>query len=385
MSPISVSHDDTEGVTTVAIKKVTHSRGTSYEVTAKINGRTHRKRFGTKSAALDHQAQIRTQARDGSYVHPAVSKITFGEYSAQWLAGLQVRETTLVSYERNLRNHLLPVFGPVRLRALTRTQVQEFITALSQGPLAPATQRAVINLLRIVLRAAVHDGRLATSPCYKLRLPEVPPKQLAVFTPEQAATLLATATPRDYAVLATALGTGLRQGELLGLITDVVDLDAGVLHVRQQLRSPVGRGRPTLSPLLKTSASRRTLALPPFVVEALRLHLARYGVGEGGLLFPNPAGTGWRRGSFNDSVWKPALRRAGLPLGFGLHATRHTFACGLIRAGHHVKEVQEALGHASPEETYRTYLHVWPGHQQRVAASIQTLFGPAKPGLRSVG
>ena len=137
----------------MAIKKVTHSRGTSYEVTAKINGRTHRKRFGTKSAALDHQAQIRTQARDGSYVHPAVSKITFGEYSAQWLAGLQVRETTLVSYERNLRNHLLPVFGPVRLRALTRTQVQEFITALSQGPLAPATQRAVINLLRIVLRA----------------------------------------------------------------------------------------------------------------------------------------------------------------------------------------------------------------------------------------
>ena len=109
----------------MAINEVTHGRGVSYEVTAKVNGRTHRKRFRTKAEALDHQARIRTQARDGSYVHPTVSKITFAEYSAQWLAALQVRETTLVNYERNLRNHLLPVFGPVRLRALTRTQVQE--------------------------------------------------------------------------------------------------------------------------------------------------------------------------------------------------------------------------------------------------------------------
>lgn len=369
----------------MAIKKVTHGRGVSYEVTAKINGRTHRKRFRTKAEALDHQAQIRTQARDGSYIHPAQSKITFADYSAHWLASLQVRETTLVSYERNLRNHLVPVFGPMRLRQITRTQVQDFITALSQGPLAPATIRAIINLLRIVLRAAVHDGRLMESPCFKLRLPEVPPKQLAVFTQAQASALLRTATPRDYAALATALGTGVRQGELLGITLDVLDLDNAVLHVRQQLRSPVGRGRPALTPLLKTTASRRTLSLPPFVVEALRLHLERYGIGENGLLFPNPAGSGWRRGSFNDSVWKPALRRAGLPLGFGLHATRHTFACGLIRNGHNVKEVQEALGHASPDETYKTYLHVWPGHQQRVAASIETLFGPQRPRLRVVG
>lgn len=369
----------------MAVKKITHGRGTSYEVTAKVDGRTVRKRFARRDLALDFQAQIRQAARTGGFVHPADAKTTFADYSSRWLADLQVCDSTLANYRCNLRNHLLPTFGPRRLDRITRTDVQSFITTLRAGRLAPATIRAVVNLLRTILRSAVHDGKITKSPCHKISLPEVPPKRLAFFTPEQVHALLAAATPRDYAVLATAVGTGLRQGELLGLTVDVLDLDNAVVHVRQQMLTPTGAGTPALSGLLKTTASRRTVGLPAFVVAALRAHLAIFGTGNGGLLFPNPKGDGWRRGSFNDSVWKPALRRAGLPEQYGIHACRHTFASGLIAQRRNVKEVQAALGHATAAETYDTYLHLWPGAVQESAAAIDTLFGPPRPGLRSVG
>lgn len=368
----------------MAVKKITHGRGTSYEVTAKVDGRTVRKRFARKDLALDFQAQVRQAARSGGFVHPADAKTTFADYSARWLADLQVRDSTLANYRSNLRNHLLPVFGPRRLDRITRTEVQGFITTLKAGPLQPATIRAVVNLLRTILRSAVHDGKITKSPCYKITLPEVPPKRLAFFTPAQVHALLAAASPRDYAVLATAVGTGLRQGELLGLTTDVIDLDNALVHVRQQMLTPCGAGKPALSGLLKTTASRRTVGLPAFVVTALREHLDSYGTGEGGLLFANPRGTGWRRGSFNDSVWKPALRRAGLPEQYGIHACRHTYASGLIAERRTVKEVQAVLGHATAAETYDTYLHLWPGAVQACADAIDTLFAPPRPGLRSV-
>jgi integrase len=369
----------------MAVKKVTHGRGTSYEVTAKVDGRTVRKRFPRKDQALDFQAAVRQAARTGSFVHPADSKTTFAAYAATWLTHLQVRESTLANYRANLRNHLLPAFGPRRLDRISRADVQAFITALRAGHLSPATIRGVVNLLRTILRSAVHDGKITRSPCYKITLPEVPPKRLAFFTPEQVHALLAAATARDYAVLATAVGTGLRQGELLGLTVDVVDLDRGRLHVRQQMLTPAGAGSPALTRALKTRASQRTVGLPTFVVAALRQHLAEHGTGEDGLLFPNPKGHGWRRGSFNDSVWKPALRRAGLPEQFGIHACRHTYASGLIAQGKNVKEVQAALGHATATETYDTYLHLWPGAVEEAAQAIDALFGPQRPGLRSVG
>ncbi len=100
--------------------------------------------------------------------------------------------------------------------------------------------------------------------------------------------------------------------------------DRAVLHALQQLITPPTAGSPYLTPLLKSKASRRQVPLPQFVIDALRRHLQHLGTGPDGLLFTNPRGTGWRRGSFNDSVWKPTLRRAGLPTGFGMHALRHT-------------------------------------------------------------
>ena len=86
--------------------------------------------------------------------------------------------------------------------------------------------------------------------------------------------LVAAAPARYRAMVIAAVGSGLRQGELLGLRAQDVDLERGLLHVRHQLVSVPGVPAQLGPP--KTDSSLRTVPIPDFVVEALRTHLATY-------------------------------------------------------------------------------------------------------------
>jgi integrase len=368
----------------MAITKFTHSRGTSYQMTIRVNGRLVRRRFPTKAQATDEYARLRHAGVQGTFLAPADAKITFAAYAATWFAGLSVRPSTMANYRSHYRMHLEPAFGSQRLDRITRQQVLVFLVGLREKNLKPATVRGIYNQLRTICRSAVHDRQLVASPCYKISMPKVPPKKLAFFTPDQVDALLANATARDYAVLATAVGTGLRQGELLGLTRAAVDLDRAELTVALQMMTPVTKGMPHLTGDLKTAAAYRVLPLPTFVVDALRSHLEAYGTGQDGLLFPNRKGAGWRRGSFNDSVWKPALRRAGLPSGYGIHACRHTYASILIAAGQNALVIMARLGHASIVETMDTYGHLFPQQHAETTAVLDQAFGRTNRRLRAV-
>lgn len=362
----------------MAIKKITHGKGISYQMTIRVNGRLVRRRFPTKRQATDEYARLRTAGREGTFIAPADSKLTFAAYEASWFAGLRVRPSTLASYRAIYRNHLEPALGASRMDRISRQQVLAFLAGRHTKGFAPRTGRAVYNKLRSILRSAVHDRVLVASPCYKIALPTVPPKEFAFLTPEQVDALLRCATTRDFAVLATVVGTGLRQGELLGLTVDDVNLERGELTVRQQMMTPPAAGMPYLTPLLKTTAAYRVLPLPTFVIDALRTHLAAYGTGQDGLLFPNRKGAGWRRGSFNDSVWKPALRRAGLPTRFGIHACRHTYASLLIAEIRDLLVVMRRLGHKSISETTDTYGHLFPEGHAETRGTLDRAFGPSR-------
>jgi integrase len=368
----------------MAVNKIAHGSGFSYEMTIRVDGRLVRRRFATRRQASDEYARLRSAGVAGTFLAPADAKVTFAAYSTVWFAGLAVRPSTMAAYRSHYRTHLEPFFGSHRLDRITRPQVLAFLAQLRAKGLAPATVRGLYNQLRTICRSAVHDRVLVASPCYKITLPALPPKKLAFLSPDQVSALLANTTGKDYAILATAVGTGLRQAVLLGLTADAVDLDAGLLTVQRQLLTPPSGGRPALTADLKTPAAHRVLPLPSFVVDALRAHLAAYRTGEHGLMFPNPSGSGWRRGSFNDSVWKPALRRAGLPEGFGIHACRHTYASVLIADRRSTLELMARLGHASAGEVYDTYGHLFPeGHAETVAA-LDRAFGPSPQRLRAV-
>lgn len=182
----------------------------------------------------------------------------------------------------------------------------------------------------MVMRSAVYDRLIPVSPCYKIKVP--PPQQertLAVLTPDQVRALLAATRPRDRALLALTVATGMRQGEALGVRLANLNLLRRELAIEEQCITPP-TGRPYITTDLKTRASRRRVPLPQFAIDAVAHHLETERLGEGGPLFVSPRGNLWRRGRFNESVWKPALRAAAVDERYGFHALRHTYASGLI-------------------------------------------------------
>lgn len=94
-------------------------------------------------------------------------------------------DSTLANCRCNYRNHLEPALGTMRMDRITRQHVLRFLAELHAKGLMPRTERAIYNQLRSILRSAVHDRVLVASPCYKITLPKVPPKEFAFLTPSR--------------------------------------------------------------------------------------------------------------------------------------------------------------------------------------------------------
>ena len=112
-------------------RKHIHSRGTSYEITYRINDRMVRRRFPTRTAALDALADARTQIRAGTHLAPAEARVTLAAYSAQWVTGLQVADSTAHHYQLSLRKHILPALGHVQVGSLRRSDIVACVAALT--------------------------------------------------------------------------------------------------------------------------------------------------------------------------------------------------------------------------------------------------------------
>ena len=176
-----------------------------------------------------------------------------------------------------------------------------------------------------------------------------------------------------------AIYTGLRQGELLGLKWDDVDLEDGSLQVRRTL-SITKSGPVFTSP--KTAGSRRSVKLTSKAIAALKSHLERQ-LGEmdkvgslwspgdaDGLIFASETGEPLDRRVVTKLKFKPLLKRAGLPE-IRFHDLRHTCATLLLTRNVNPKIVSEMLGHASIAITLDTYSHVLPNMRDRAADAME--------------
>jgi integrase len=162
---------------------------------------------------------------------------------------------------------------------------------------------------------------------------------------EEAERLVAKADGEWQAMILTALRTGMRQGELLALRWDDVDLVAGRITVRQNLvRGVIGTPK---------SGKGREIPLSNDAVRALKAqrHL------RGEVVFCNDDGDYFKKNECKHPLWR-ACKRAGLRR-IGWHVLRHTFASHLVMKGVPIKVVQELLGHATIEMTMR-YAHLSP-------------------------
>jgi integrase len=317
--------------------------------------------------------------RDGGLVFDA-DNIKLGGYLGRWLTDSvrdTVRPTTFERYEQIVRLHLRPVLGQLKLKNLTSAHVRGLYRQKLDAGLAPRTVQYVHVTLHKALEQAIADGLIPRNATEAVKPPQVRREEMRPLTAKQVRILFDAAKgDRLAALYVLAVTTGLRQGELLGLKWDDVDLEAGTLQVRRTLTTAKG-GPQLTSP--KTKGSRRTVKLPQTALEALRSHLERQ-LGEidqagslwreNGLIFASESGDPLDRRNVTTHQFKPLLKRAGLPQ-IRFHELRHTCATLLLSKNVNPKIVSEMLGHASIAITLDTYSHVLPNMQDSAAKAME--------------
>ena len=333
--------------------------------------------------ALDQQAKIRTRLNEGERVAP--NQMRFAELVTEWQKhrrgkhGEPLADRTTVSYDTICRAYLVPGFGTRRIQTITTDDVALFlrtVKAKSGKALAPGTRRLIYAILNDILNYAANRrrGYITVNPCRDLdqgERPAVRQLEARTCTSEEAEALMAHSPDWLKPMLQTALLTGMRQAEILGLQWQNVDFAAGQVHIRQQL-SPQRQ--------LAQTKGKRSRSVP--LVPALRATLwnmpSRF---AGGFVFTNTAGMPYQD-SFVRKAYVTARRKAGItdhPRPLRFHDLRHTYGSVLLQDGKDITWVSELLGHASVNVTLGVYAHVI--NKQNRADDVEQRLGAALGGV----
>ena len=281
------------------------------------------------------------------------------------VAADRVRPSTFHSYEQFARLYINPWLGRHRLDKLRPQHITAFYREMSKK-LAPSSVRRIHAVLRRALTVAVRWGVIHANPALLVDPPPLPRNDVKPFTVEEARIFLKAASEdRLEARWVIAVSLGLRQGEVLGLGWQHVDLPNGLLRIERALqRQPDGSLKLVET---KTHRSKRTIPMPPSVVSALERRAVRQAeervlVGDAwqdsDLVFT----TGWGTPihprndyrAFQRLVEKAGLRRVRL------HDLRHTAASLLLAQEVAPRVVMEILGHSQISVTMNTFSHVDP-------------------------
>jgi integrase len=334
-------------------------------------GKRARKYFYGTTREQVARKLARALARHQQGYEFANERLTVEQFLGRWLEAKQgtVSLGTWRRYEELVRLHVNPRIGKRRLARLKPDQLQSFYTEL-QANRSPATVLKVHRMLHSAFKLAV---RWDAMPQNITELVLAPPTrqrhEFDTFTAEQARSLLkAVQGDRLEALYVLAITTGMRQGELLGLRWQDVDLQRRRLQLVRQL---------------KTRQSRRAVVLPELAATALVDHHDRQaaereqqGAGweEHGLVFPNTVGGPLDPHNLRQRSFFPLLDRAGLPR-IRFHDLRHSCATLLLSEGVHPKIVSDLLGHSQIGITLDLYSHVTVTMQAVAAEAMGRLLG----------
>jgi integrase len=309
--------------------------------------------------------------------------MSVGEYLDRWLNDSGRGSVRLSTYERHeqiVRLHLKPALGRVKLTKLTPAHVQGLYRDKLDSRLTPATVQKIHTVLHKALAQALKWNMIPHNVADAVKAPRPAPEEMHPLSPDEARKLIeAVRGDKLEALYVLAVHTGMRQGELLALKWEDVELNEGVIRIKRTLVRSGGRiavGEP------KTKGSRRPVHLTGTAVEALRGHLERQlddieRLGDlyhdHGLVFTSGVGTLINPSNLHRRSFAPLLQRARLPQ-IRFHDLRHTCATLLLSRNVHPKYVQELLGHATVAITLDTYSHMIPGMGNHTARAMEDVF-----------
>lgn len=277
-----------------------------------------------------------------------------------------LRPTTIESYKYLIEHLILPELGSMRLVKIRPDHIQNLYSKKLEEGLSKRTVQYAHAVLRRALNQAVKWGLLNKNPASLVDAPRPTKKTPETMSIDQAKQFLAALKDhRWYPIYLLAITTGMREGELLGLHWEDVDLKNSQIHVQHQVQFLPGQGLVVSGP--KTKRSKRTIALSPLATQVLEEMK-----GVSGLVFITSNGTPISPRNLQRHFHQ-ALEKVGLP-NIRFHDLRHTAATLLLTQNVHPKIVQEMLGHSSISLTLDTYSHIIPAMQKEAAKKMEEMF-----------
>jgi integrase len=339
------------------------------------DGKERSRSFARKADAQRWLSEVETARNHGLWTDPARGRITFGAWLDQyWTMTADLRPKTIARDRSVLGAHALPWFGRMPLAAIEPLSVQAWTTNLLDQGLKPSTVRTVYQRFSRVMTTAVDAGMIARTPCRRIKLPKVDQEEIRFLSPADIGRLADAIRPEYRALVLLGAYGGLRIGEMAALRRHDVDFEHGSVSVVEILTEP--RGHIHIGPP-KTRASRRTVAVPSFVMDALAAHLAA-STARDGRVFHSPRGRLFRPTPFRDTIWKAATTAAGLT-GVRIHDLRHTAVALWIAAGANPKLVSARAGHTSVSFTLDRYGHLYPESDAELCHRLADFYAP--PGV----
>jgi len=358
--------------------KLRKLRGSWYIVIDHNGQRKKRKVGGTLEFARGVARQIQEKLTRGDLgiLNEKDSTPLFSVYAEQWLRnhGHNVQPSTKRSYEQLLRLHVTPRFGQKPLSKITRDDVKEFVSAISEkGDHSRNTVRLILTSLRSVLSAAVEDKLIDSNPASRVgkfnKRERGESKAQAMIASEAQAFLNACVEvcPDYHPLFFTALRSGLRKSELIALKWGDIqfgesedDKNRFILVQRHYYMGHFGTSK--THECRRVDLSKHLRAVLMAHKEGALLRAFQFGKTSiaDELVFPSEAGTPICPDNIGPRYMEPALEQAGLRK-FRFHDLRHTFGSLLIQAGISPAYVQKQMGHRSIQVTIDVYGHLIPG------------------------
>jgi len=324
------------------------------------------------------------------------TRVTVEEAAEKWLedakagraltrSGTRYKPSLIRTHESDLRRHITPAIGGLKLSELRQRDVQALVDRLVSLGYSGSRVRGAIMPLRVICRRAIENDELLVNPTLNLRLPEAGGTRERAASPDEAAELLAALHEVDQPLWATAFFGGIRRGELRGLrVADVNFPDATVIHVQQSWDDVAGAIAP------KSKSGGRKVPVPAVLRRYLLEQKVRTGRAGPDLLFGRTASDPFTSTHVRAralAAWSAAnaerKERNESPLEpITLHECRHTYVSMMHAAGVPLERIGDYAGHSGTYMTER-YRHLVEGQGAKDVAELDAFLTGAHAGART--
>ena len=335
-----------------SIRKV----GNNYAVTTTVRGQ---RQYTTVKTKADAERIIREAREENLSWHPPMANMraTVYEYAMQWLSSLNIKATTLASYEADLALYILPFFGNRFISSLACPDIRAFLSGLSDNGCSAKTVKNIVSVLSKMLTSAVADNYCKSNPVKSIEIPKREERfQAERVMDDNFYQFLHLIENDKYADLYyIALTTGMRKGELIALKWTDIDFDQQEILISRQLQpDKVNCSGKYIETTLK-NGKRRTISIPKATADRLRRVLHAQTIMEAAGYLTNPEGyvflsdddTHLKSSTINKNFRRFIKRHPELPQRMRFHDLRGSYVTHLFDLGASPKAISAMVGHST--------------------------------------